>query len=1006
MAAGGREAEPQTVALARSALQQGRQELARNNSTGALPWLERAHRLVPKDLNVVLTLAAACLPQDPARAATLFGGVTAAHDLREAWLGLAGARRYLGEMAAAAEAVRQLLSRHVCQADSAGIASDLARRIGAPGWCGIRPSRDIQVRPFSDGPIDVKLDGEPLAPNDAQHFRLPPAWATHASLSVTIGGRDCLGSPIDLRSIARTHGQVEAVDGGIRGWAWHPGDPATDPVLTISDAASGRRLRIVAAEPAADVVHAGPLATVRGFTVPAAMLADMTGPIHVRGRDRRDLAGSPVDPLAEQRAALQAALIVAQRYPADPTHAAETPILPPPALPADLPVPAKPVGAQRRRRQVDVVVPVHGQRDLTLACLKTLFATVSRPSRIIVVDDASSDSGLVAELDRLAREGFIRLIRHRRNLGFPASANAGIAASPRRDVVLLNSDTLTPPGWLERLREAVYSEESIGTATPFSNNASILSYPGHGDDNPIPDRAATIKLDRLARRANGMATVEIPVGVGFCLYLRRDCLDAVGRLRDDVFAQGYGEENDFCLRARRLGWRHVALPGVFVAHCAGKSFGATAQHLRARNQEILNRLHPGYDRLIETFARADPLAEVRRRFDLERWRQGRRRTQEAVVLITHDHGGGVEQRVLGSAAAHQHAGRRPIILRPSVASDGAQAVVLGDDTGGGFPNLRYRLPAELPALLRLLRAERVALVEAHHFLGHHPEMHQLAAELAVPCEVHVHDYAWFCPRISLVGGHGRYCGEPGPRACQRCIDDHGRFISEDITVAELRRRSRSFLRAASRIVAPSQDTADRIVRHFHDVSPVVIPHEDDSAIRVPEGRHEQGRIRACVLGAIGIHKGYDVLLACARDAADRSLDLEFVVVGSTIDDSRLLATGRVFVTGSYHPQEYTSLIAAQRAQLGFLPSIWPETWCMALTELWRAGLRVAAFDLGAPAERIRRTGNGFLLPLHLPANAINNALIASVASNGCTGVVTRMRSVSNSDPSRVVIQPQ
>jgi glycosyltransferase involved in cell wall biosynthesis len=83
----------------------------------------------------------------------------------------------------------------------------------------------------------------------------------------------------------------------------------------------------------------------------------------------------------------------------------------------------------------------------------------------------------------------------------------------------------------------------------------------------------------------------------------------------------------------------------------------------------------------------------------------------------------------------------------------------------------------------------------------------------------------------------------------------------------------------------------------------------------------------------------------------------------------------VFVTGPYQPAEAVPLIRAQNAALAFLPSIWPETWCLALTELWCAGLRVAAFDIGAPAERIRRTGRGFLLPLGLPASAINDTLL-------------------------------
>ena len=121
---------------------------------------------------------------------------------------------------------------------------------------------------------------------------------------------------------------------------------------------------------------------------------------------------------------------------------------------------------------------------------------------------------------------------------------------------------------------------------------------------------------------------------------------------------------------------------------------------------------------------------------------------------------------------------------------------------------------------------------------------------------------------------------------------------------------------------------------------------------------------------------------CARDAAERRLPLEFVVVGHTIDDARLLATGRVFITGRFKPEEAVQLIRAQQASLALLPSVWPETWSFGLTELWQAGLSVAAFDFGAPAERIRRTGRGFLLPLGIPPHRINNALVAAVGLTG------------------------
>ena len=144
------------------------------------------------------------------------------------------------------------------------------------------------------------------------------------------------------------------------------------------------------------------------------------------------------------------------------------------------------------------------------------------------------------------------------------------------------------------------------------------------------------------------------------------------------------------------------------------------------------------------------------------------------------------------------------------------------------------------------------------------------------------------------------------------------------------------------------------------------------------GRPRRDSARICVIGAIGVEKGYEIVLACARDAAERGLPLEFVVVGHTIDDARLLDTGRVFVTGAFQPAEAVPMIRAQDAAVAWLPSVWPETWSFTLSEAWRAGLRVVAFDLGAQAERIRGTGRGTLLPLGLPPAAINSALLAAV----------------------------
>ncbi|HUD58153.1 MAG TPA: glycosyltransferase [Acetobacteraceae bacterium] len=970
------------------AFERAQAEIATGNHDRARRWLDRACRLAPRDQTLALALAGACLGYDDMRAAALFAAISAANDVREAWFGLATAQRRLGDAAGAADAIAEALARHVPDRKRAALCDAIAREAAAPGWCGLSGEGRLTIHAEARGrQSELRLDGRRVA---MVAGRLPPGWQDARTLAVTTRhGVHLLGSPINIAAITAVVGCVSSRDGALTGWAWHPGDPDVDPTLTIGAASGGRAsgggraagggkpITIAAKDASVRIDNSGLLARPRGFVVPAEMLKGLTGLLHVRGRDGRDLLGSPLDPQAEQIVGAAAAATLARLYPAARHQAGSQRLAAPPAMPVATIVPRRSAGGSAPRPAVDVVVPVHDGMARTLACLDSVLATVRRPSRVIVLDDASTDPELIRALDALARQGRVRLIRNKRNLGFVASANAGILAAAGRDVVLLNSDTLVTAGWLDDLRAVVYGASDIGTATPLSNDATILSYPDRTGGNAVPDLATTQTLAALARQANRGVAVEIPVAVGFCMYVRRACLDAVGLLRADLFAQGYGEENDFCLRARHLGWRHVAAPGVFVAHVGGHSFGAAARHLQARNEALLERLHPGYAGLIEAHASADPLAGARRRLDLARWRAARARGSQAAILITHSEGGGVERQVASSVDRHRDDGIRAIVLRPSRASDGGKCITVSDGTAADFPNLRYAMPDELPALQHLLAREHPRAIELHHMVGHHPAVLKLIAGLGVPYDVHVHDYAWLCGRVALVGPAQRYCGEPDAVQCEACIADAGSLIDEDITVAALRMRSARLFADARRVITPSEDTAARIRRHFPAACPVVVPHEDDAAIADPPRLAAVAQCRVCVIGAIGIHKGYQVVLDCARDAAVRRLPLEFVVVGHTIDDRRLLATERVFVTGSFAADEAVPLIKAQRATIAWLPSIFPETWCLSLAEAWRAGLSVAAFDIGAPAERIRRTGRGILLPLGLPSHAINNALIAA-----------------------------
>ena len=889
---------------------------------------------------------------DLAQAAKLFQALGDQYKLSEAWAGLAACSRLLGDTERAALATAAALQASVPTPTLRALAAAVAPAAGFPGWCGL--DGDGRVHLGTSRNVRLWLDGVAVQPVwSGGSGQLPTEWRTARLINVECNGASCLGSPLSVATIIAIEGVVAARAGGLTGWAWHPADPARDPVLTIQGQA------ITATEPADDVVLERPLARPRRFERSFTEIGTDTA-VSVRGPDGRHLSGSPIDPAMEWRTAAALTAAVRQAVTA-PSHAAILADITPPPVTR----PATRPGA------VDVVIPAYRGRSQTLACLESVLASIPRGTRVWVVEDASPEPDLVTALQALARQKRIRLIRQPVNLGFPSTANAGLRACAPRDAVLLNSDTLVAPGWLDRLRAAAYSASDIGTVTPLTNDGTIVSYPDVDRGNPVPDLAACVGMDSLAQQANAAAVVEIPSGVGFCLYLRRDCLEQVGLFREDCFAQGYGEENDLCMRARHLGWRSVAATGVFVAHVGGQSFGPARTHLMRRNLVVLNRLHPGYDALIAAHVAADPLAPARRRIDALRWAAPRSRAG-AAILLTHGGGGGVDRVVKERGMSLADAGLRPIVLRPGASKRGTCRIEAAD---ANYPNLIYAVPSELPELARLLRADRPRHLELHHLLGHDHAILGLARILRLPVDLFVHDYAWFCQRIALVSTGRRYCGEPDVAGCAACIADLGSNLLEDITVPALLARSAVDMASARQVIAPSNDAATRIRRHFPSVTPVVRPWEDDAVPASFAPISYSAVRRVCVVGAIGVEKGYEVLLACARDARARSLPIEFIVVGYTADDMRLMDAGAVFITGEYAEADAVALIQAQAADLAFLPSVWPETWCFALSRAWEAGLAVAAFDLGAQAERIRRSGGGWLLPLGLQARSVNDTLL-------------------------------
>jgi GT2 family glycosyltransferase len=225
--------------------------------------------------------------------------------------------------------------------------------------------------------------------------------------------------------------------------------------------------------------------------------------------------------------------------------------------------------------------------------------------QLILLDDASQDAQVTKVIADFAQkfQGALRVEINAKNLGFVGTVNRAMALT-RNDVCLLNSDTQVTADWLMLLERCAASDSSIASVTPFSNNATICSYPDFCANNPPPADAGHIA--RCLRDITPPTYPRIPTAVGFCMWIRRRALQMVGDFDQATFGRGYGEENDFCYRASGHGWCHALCDDAYVVHHGGASFSLTNVKAGGDNLARLLARYPSYNSDIAAFIAADP----------------------------------------------------------------------------------------------------------------------------------------------------------------------------------------------------------------------------------------------------------------------------------------------------------------------------------------------------------------------------------------------------------------
>jgi len=623
-----------------------------------------------------------------------------------------------------------------------------------------------------------------------------------------------------------------------------------------------------------------------------------------------------------------------------------------------------------------VVVPVYNAPDDLRTCIERLVAHTPEAVEILFIDDASPDPRVRPLLDAAAARPNMRVLRNEQNLGFTRTVNRGIAETGTKDVLLLNSDARVTPGWVEGMLRAARSRPRVATVTAMSDRAGAFSAPEIGNENALPTGVDEIAFAR-AFRLHGLGLYPlVPTGNGFCMLVRRACLDEVGLLDAEAFPRGYGEENDFCMRAGRAGWRHVIDDCTYVFHDRSKSFGEAKTDLMAAGRAVVDTRYPDYKKAIGVFGTSPEinLARFRARQAL-RYCGERAASLPRALYVVSTQTGGTPQTNLDLMGALEDVVDGWLlrcdsrVIELSHVRRGEASILRRHELGEPVDAISHH-SAEYDLVLEdWLSQLDPDLVHIRHMGWHSLSLPRIAKELGAAVVFSFHDFYTVCPTTKLLDETATFCG--GQCTVPSGVDCKPELWGSDSLptlkhawVKVWRERFARVFEQCDAFVTTSDSARETVLRNFPSLPADrfrVIPHgrDFDEFLRLRYLPAHGRPLRILVPGNISGPKGLEVIFKLLdHDAAGL---LEFHVIGKVAMRGRP-PHPRLICHGTYERDEFAGMVARAEPHLGAVFSIWDETYCHTLTELWSVGLPALVFDFPTVANRVRATGGGWVLP--------------------------------------------
>lgn len=598
---------------------------------------------------------------------------------------------------------------------------------------------------------------------------------------------------------------------------------------------------------------------------------------------------------------------------------------------------------------IDLILPVFNGWRILPPLLESIPRTKVK-YRLIIVDDKSTDSRILPMLhDYEKSHANTVVIENEVNMGYTKSINKALALT-KGHVVLLNSDIRLPSNWLERLIAPIITEQNVASATPFTNSGTVCSFPNFCENNKLFLGLTVDEIDSAFSKIVPKY-ISMPTGVGFCMALSREAIDKVGRYDEEHFPIGYGEENDWCQRAIKKGFRNVMVENLFVYHQHGATFETEQKkRLIEQNSKALLRKHKDYDRDLAAFCQKDPARNIREAVKVSLLNA--MTAKQTVLAFDHAWGGGATSYLNEKTK--------------DVTDEGGMFITVRYHENGEKYSVKYcyqeydytftaqKIESILNALPECIDEIWVNELVSYPSLS---TMQRRIVDFAQGRKAklifRLHDFFCICPRITLLDEREKFCGVKSAGECNQCT-------CANANMEQWRGEWEDFLLDCDEITAFSHDSIQHLLRAYPAVQDRIklIPHQPkplDKATIVPDRRY----LTIGLLGAIGMEKGLHIVQKMCKLIDRKQLPIRVKLIGYAGEPMHMY---RCFSqTGRYQKDELPDLMEENKIDIVFISSVWPETFSYTASEAMSMGVPVACFDIGAPAERVRTYQKGLVI---------------------------------------------